>query len=189
MGNTRDASDFREEGLKLPSMKRPMRGLRATRRLALLTAMALALVLVLAVAAGCLARKPIPQTSLTAADLRSLMTSVEGQAAFREAFVTMYRTTEGKAAFRDVMVDLFQAPDTSPAVRAAMVDALRTVPGQAALVQALGSVEARPALVSAVSSALSTSSFRSMIRDMVNAAVQSMMPKSPAAPSTPGTGP
>ncbi len=154
-----------------------------------LLVLALTAVLVLAVAAGCPARKPIPQTgAMTPAELRSLMTSVEGQAAFREAFVTMYRTSEGRAAFRDVMADLFTAPDTAPVVRAAMVDALRTVPGQAALVQALGSVEARPTLVSALSTVLSGSSFRAMIRDMVNSAVASMMPKTPA-PTTPSTGP
>ncbi|MHB0886600.1 MAG: hypothetical protein ACYC6I_12750 [Bacillota bacterium] len=175
----------------MPVKSRHPRSGRRPARSARLLLLALALVLVLTVAAGCPARKPVPQTgAITPAELRTLMTSVEGQAAFREAFVTMYKTSEGRAAFRDVMADLFTAPDTAPVVRAAMVDGLRTVPGQAALVQALGSVEARPTLVSALSTVLSGSSFRSMIRDLVNSAVASMMPKTPApTPTTPGTGP
>lgn len=149
--------------------------------------LALVVALTLAVAPACAARKPIPQTgAITPAQLQSLMTSVEGQAAFRQAFVTMYKTSEGRAAFRDVMADLFTAPDTAPVVKTAMVDGLRTVGGQAALVQALGSVEARPTMIAAVSTVISGSTFRSMIQSMVNSAVASMMPKTttPTAPET-----
>jgi len=163
---------------------------RARLTAALTVILPLTVVLVLALTVGCQARKPIPQTNLTPQGLRSLLTSAEGQAAFREAFMTMYRTSEGRAALRDVILDLFQAPDTSRAIRSAMAEALGTVPGRTALIQALGSAEVRPTLVSVVSDVLSTSSFRSAIREMIAAAVHSAIPKTPAVPtpSAPGTG-